>query len=120
MFLSLEHRADARIMAGGCWTLSTGPAATVRATIARLRKQQQGAGRVNLDSIVECVIYNYVYIYIYIYLFIYIHIIIVHIHYMITYIIIFNYCIYSMFIYIYIYITICNRYNEYVYILYDM
>eukprot|EP00438_Fugacium_kawagutii_P033116 Skav219667 [mRNA] locus=scaffold1257:394656:396738:+ [translate_table: standard] len=31
-----------RIMAGGCWTLSTGPAATVRATIARLRKQQQG------------------------------------------------------------------------------
>ena len=32
-----------RIMAGGCWTLSTGPAATVRATIARLRKQQQGS-----------------------------------------------------------------------------
>eukprot|EP00434_Breviolum_minutum_P021514 symbB.v1.2.018985.t1/scaffold1531.1/size113404/4 len=31
-----------RTMAGGCWTLSTGPAATVRATIARLRKQQQG------------------------------------------------------------------------------
>eukprot|EP00435_Cladocopium_sp_Y103_P006644 s1324_g2.t1 len=33
------------IMAGGCWTLSTGPAATVRATIARLRKQQQGAAQ---------------------------------------------------------------------------
>ena len=31
-----------RTMAGGCWTLSTGPAATVRATIARLRKQLQG------------------------------------------------------------------------------
>eukprot|EP00401_Gymnodinium_catenatum_P059125 CAMPEP_0117598764 /NCGR_PEP_ID=MMETSP0784-20121206/75578_1 /TAXON_ID=39447 /ORGANISM="" /LENGTH=36 /DNA_ID= /DNA_START= /DNA_END= /DNA_ORIENTATION= len=28
-------------MAGGCWTLSTGPAATVRATINRLRKAQQ-------------------------------------------------------------------------------
>ncbi|CAJ1430442.1 unnamed protein product [Effrenium voratum] len=33
-----------RIMAGGCWTLTTGPAATVRATIARLRKQLQGRG----------------------------------------------------------------------------
>mmetsp|Transcript_22952 Transcript_22952/g.64183 ORF Transcript_22952/g.64183 Transcript_22952/m.64183 type:complete len:102 (-) Transcript_22952:74-379(-) len=30
-----------KTMAGGCWTLSTGPAATVRATINRLRKAQQ-------------------------------------------------------------------------------
>ena len=26
--------------AGGCWTLTTGPAATVRSTIARLKKSQ--------------------------------------------------------------------------------
>ena len=31
-----------KVMAGGCWTLTTGPAATVRATIARLKKQQAG------------------------------------------------------------------------------
>ena len=31
-----------RTIAGGCWTLTTGPAATVRATIARLKKQQAG------------------------------------------------------------------------------
>ena len=39
-----------RTMAGGCWTLATGPAATVRATIARLRKQQQGPGLYTLMS----------------------------------------------------------------------
>eukprot|EP00408_Alexandrium_pacificum_P050667 CAMPEP_0171262284 /NCGR_PEP_ID=MMETSP0790-20130122/56465_1 /TAXON_ID=2925 /ORGANISM="Alexandrium catenella, Strain OF101" /LENGTH=35 /DNA_ID= /DNA_START= /DNA_END= /DNA_ORIENTATION= len=30
-------------MAGGCWLLTTGAAATVKATVARLRKAQQGA-----------------------------------------------------------------------------
>merc|ERR1719324_2134853 len=29
-----------KTIAGGCWTLTTGPAATVRATINRLRKAQ--------------------------------------------------------------------------------
>mmetsp|Transcript_20206 Transcript_20206/g.55068 ORF Transcript_20206/g.55068 Transcript_20206/m.55068 type:complete len:101 (-) Transcript_20206:88-390(-) len=32
-----------KTMAGGCWLLTTGAAATVKATVARLRKAQQGA-----------------------------------------------------------------------------
>lgn len=43
-----------RTMAGGCWTLSTGPAATVRATIARLRKQQQGTLAGWGEKLFEC------------------------------------------------------------------
>ena len=52
-------------MAGGCWTLSTGPAATVRATIARLRKQQQGksAGTWEKFLAVEASDYSNSYIY---------------------------------------------------------
>ncbi|CAL1171792.1 unnamed protein product [Cladocopium goreaui] len=55
-----------KIMAGGCWTLSTGPAATVRATIARLRKQQQGksAGTWEKFLAVEASDYSNSYIYI--------------------------------------------------------
>eukprot|EP00929_Paragymnodinium_shiwhaense_P066241 TRINITY_DN331_c1_g1_i10.p2 TRINITY_DN331_c1_g1~~TRINITY_DN331_c1_g1_i10.p2 ORF type:complete len:103 (-),score=29.36 TRINITY_DN331_c1_g1_i10:50-358(-) len=38
-----------KTIAGGCWALSTGAAATARATIARLRKSQmQGEEGVNL------------------------------------------------------------------------
>jgi len=63
-------------MAGGCWTLSTGPAATVRATIARLRKQQQGAGVPGLgrsswqlkSQIIVIAIYIYLYMCVYIYM----------------------------------------------------
>mmetsp|Transcript_20160 Transcript_20160/g.56774 ORF Transcript_20160/g.56774 Transcript_20160/m.56774 type:complete len:101 (+) Transcript_20160:67-369(+) len=34
-----------RTIAGGCWLLTTGAAATVKATVARLRKAQQGAAQ---------------------------------------------------------------------------
>jgi len=35
-----KSKTCGKTMAGGCWTLSTGPAATVRSTIQRLRKTQ--------------------------------------------------------------------------------
>merc|ERR1719346_919006 len=34
-----------KTIAGGCWILTTGAAATVKATVARLRKAQLGAAQ---------------------------------------------------------------------------
>eukprot|EP00929_Paragymnodinium_shiwhaense_P030270 TRINITY_DN1717_c0_g1_i1.p2 TRINITY_DN1717_c0_g1~~TRINITY_DN1717_c0_g1_i1.p2 ORF type:complete len:103 (+),score=20.12 TRINITY_DN1717_c0_g1_i1:100-408(+) len=44
-----QAKTCGKTMAGGCWTLTTGAAATVRATINRLRKSQNsGEDGVNL------------------------------------------------------------------------
>jgi len=37
-----QAKTCGKTQAGGCWTLTTGPAATVRSTIARLKKAQGG------------------------------------------------------------------------------